>query len=81
MRHIKLRVWHFLLVGACLLFLIGYGLRGVVESEHNIKPAPAPVTKQPINITIWVPDRDIKYSPGTLPGMKPAWKVAMKGKL
>lgn len=73
----------FLIVAIVVASLtVGYGVRGIVDSSHSAPPTPFPAqAKQPINITVFVPDRDITYRQGTLPGMAPRWKVGMHGKL
>ena len=59
------------------IFLAGwFTCKNMTKQIPELKP-----TKQPINITIYVPDRDIKYAQGTLPGLTPKWKIGMKGKL
>ncbi len=76
----KLRSWH-------LCSLIGIGILsagisiGISMSKHSVTPVTMPQKLPPINITVWVPDRDIKYSTGTLPSLPPRWKVGMHGKL
>lgn len=68
-----------IIVTAISALTAGYSIRALIYSKHDSSlPTPA---KQPINITVWVPDRDIKYTPGTLPGMSPKWKVGLHGKL
>lgn len=52
-----------------------------LQINKTAKPDLKTEKKPDINITIYVPDRDIAYSNGTLPPVQPKWKVGMRGKL